>query len=154
MHFGKRRREKYIVVRKEGAVPIVPAAKFSKTGLNITELRFRQLDLYVVIVRIPDRVAVDRKQAVFAKRPLKVQVLDAAVSGIGREPVLLFELSVVPVHNGAANAELDPVLVFRSFFCCCHCFSIDGFAGAQPSGGKDSRANQHKKFARYTYHKI
>ena len=112
VHFGKRRREKRAaIVRKEPAVPIVPTAEFSKTGFDITELWLRQLQCYIVIVGIQDRVAVDRKQAVLAQRPLKVQVLDAAVSGIGREPVLLFELSVVAVHNGAANTELDPVFV-------------------------------------------
>ena len=102
-------------MRKESAVPIVPTAKFGKTGLDVTELRLRQLDLYVVIVGIPDPVAVDRKQAVLAESPLKVQVLDAAVRLIAWQPVLLLELCLIAARDYSANAELDPVLVFSGF---------------------------------------
>ena len=99
-------------------------------------------------------MTVDQEKAILAQSPLEVEVLNAAVSSIGREPVLLFELSVVAVHNGTANTELDPVLVLWRLFCCCrHCLAIGCFAGAQHGGGKGSRANQHKEFARYTYHK-
>ena len=111
VHFGKWRRKKHIIVREESAVSIVPTAKFGKTGLDVTELRLRQLDLYVVIVGIPDPVAVDRKQAVLAERPLKVQVLDAAVRLIAWQPVLLLELCLIAAGDYSANPELDPVLV-------------------------------------------
>ena len=104
-------------MREESAVPIVPTAKFGKTGFDVTELRLRQLDLYVVIVGIPDPVAVDRKQAVLAESPLKVQVLDAAVRLIAWQPVLLLELCLIAAGDYSANTELDPVFVFRGFFC-------------------------------------
>ena len=63
---GKLARKKYIIVRKESAVPVVPTAKFGKTGLDVTKFRLRQLHLYVVIVGIPDRVTINRKDGVFA----------------------------------------------------------------------------------------
>ena len=115
VHFGKWRRKKHVIVREESAVPIVPTAKFGKTGLDVTELRLRQLDLYVVIVGIPDGVAVDRKQAVLPESLLKVQVLDAAVRLIAWQPVLLLELCLIAAGDDSANPELDPVLVlFRA----------------------------------------
>ncbi len=68
--------------------------------------------------------------------------------------MLLFELSVVAVHNSAANTELDPVLVFWCLFCCCHRFSVGGIAGAQRAGSKSSRTNQHEESARGAHGEI
>src|SRR5439155_13706871 len=79
VHFGIRRLEKYIVVRKEPAVAIIPTAEFGKTSLDVAEVGFRQLHPYVVIVEIPERVTIDREQAVFVKSSLKVQILDPSV---------------------------------------------------------------------------
>jgi hypothetical protein len=155
VHLRNRRREPRAAMwGKKSSVAIIPTSKFGKTGFDITEIRLRQLQRDVVIVEIPKGVAINRKQAVLTHRLLKMQVLDTAVSGIGRKPMLLFELSVVAVHDRAANTELDPVLVlWRLFCCCCHRFSISGFATANCSGGKNSRKTQHKEFAR-GFHKI
>jgi hypothetical protein len=72
VHFGKWWFKEDVIVWKESAVSVIPTAELSKTSFDIAELWLRQLQRYVVIVGIPDRVAVDRKQAVFAQRPLKV----------------------------------------------------------------------------------
>src|ERR1700681_1750248 len=67
---------------------------------------------------------------------------------MGREQMLLFELSVVAVHNSAANTELDPVLVLWSLFCCRrHGFSVGGIARAKRADSKSSRTNQHEESA-------
>ena len=67
-------------MRKEPAVAIVPTAELGITGLDVTEIRLRQLHGYVVIVEIPDRVTVDRKHAVLVESSLEVQILDTAVN--------------------------------------------------------------------------
>ncbi len=126
-------------MREESAVPIVPTAKFGKTGLDVTELRLRQLDLYVVIVGIPDPVAVDRKQAVLAERPLKVQVLDAAVRLIAWQPVLLLELCLIAAGDYSANTELDPVLVLPG------CSSVSQLSLLCPSLVSPARSEQVRK---------
>src|SRR6266542_3619340 len=142
-------------MRKEAAVPIIPTAKFGKTSLDVTELWLRQLQCYVVIVEIPQGVAVERKQAIFVKSLLKVQILDPAVNFITREPVFLFKLRAISIRYYSANAEFDPVLVLRCLFgCCCHRFSIRGFASTKCAGGKSSRANQHEESASGAHREI
>ena len=84
VHFGIRRVEEDIVVREEPGVAIVPAAKLRVASLDVAEIRLRQLHGYVVIVEIPERVTIDRKERVFAHGPFKVQILDTAVNLIAR----------------------------------------------------------------------
>ena len=105
MHFGIGRVEKHIVVRKEPAVAIIPAAKFRVASLYVAEIRFRQLHGHVVIVEIPERVTIDRKYAVFVESSFKVQILDAAVNLIARKPVFLFELRAVATRDDAADSR-------------------------------------------------
>src|SRR5580765_4662931 len=66
VHFGIRRVEEDIVMRKEPRVPIVPTAKLPVPSLYVAEIRLRQLHCYIVIVEIPERVTIDRKERVFA----------------------------------------------------------------------------------------
>src|SRR6267142_863215 len=80
VHFGIRRLEEDIVVRKEPGVAIIPAAKFRVASLDVAEIGLRQLHGYVVIVDIPERVTIDGKERVFAHSSLDVQILYAAVN--------------------------------------------------------------------------
>src|SRR3954470_23695805 len=84
VHFGIRWFEEDIIVREEPGVAIVPAAKLGEASLDVTEIRLRQLHGYVVIVDIPERVTIDRKERVFAHAPFKVQILYTAVNLIAR----------------------------------------------------------------------
>src|SRR5262252_2203753 len=72
VHFWIRRLEEDVVVRKETAVAVVPSPKLGVTSLDVAEIRLRQLDCYVVIVEIPERVAIDRKERIFAHCPFEV----------------------------------------------------------------------------------
>src|SRR3954469_8784390 len=72
VHFGIRRVEEDIIVREETGVAIVPAAKLGVASLDVAEIRLRQLHGYVVIVEIPERVTINRKERVFAHGPLEV----------------------------------------------------------------------------------
>src|SRR5690349_8871056 len=80
VHFRIRRFKEDIVVREEPGIAIVPAAKLGVASLDVAEIRLRQLHCYVVIVEIPKRVTIDRKERVFADGSLKVQILDTAVN--------------------------------------------------------------------------
>src|SRR6476620_2563626 len=80
VHFGVRRVEKNIVVREESPVAVVPTAKLGVASLDVAEIRFRQLHCDVVIVEIPERMTIDRKERVFAHRSLKVQILNTSVN--------------------------------------------------------------------------
>jgi hypothetical protein len=66
VHLRVRWLEEHIVVRKETAIPIVPTSKLCVTSLDVAEIRFRQLHCYVIIVEIPQRVTIERKEDVFA----------------------------------------------------------------------------------------
>src|ERR1700745_2681744 len=73
MHFGNRWREPGATLcGQKSPVAIVPTPKFTETRLDVTEIWLRQLELYVVIVGIPNCVAVHRKQAILTNRPLIV----------------------------------------------------------------------------------
>src|SRR5438046_8232260 len=74
VHFGIRGIEEDIVVREEPCVAIVPVAKLGVASLNVAEIRLRQLHSDVVIVEIPERVTVDRKEHVFTHGTFKVQI--------------------------------------------------------------------------------
>src|SRR5205823_6603244 len=100
-----------IVVRKEPGIPVIPTAKFGVASFDVAEVRFRQLHRYVVIIEIPERVTVDRKYAVFVEGSLEVQILDAAVNLIARQPMFLFELRAVAARDHSADTELDPVFI-------------------------------------------
>ena len=157
VHFGIRRLEKYIVVREEPAVAIIPTAEFGKTSLDVAEVGFRQLHPYVVIVEIPERVTIDREQAVFVKSSLKVQILDPSVRLIAWQPVLFLELRPITAGDNSAHSELDPILVFfRLLFDSRsrHRFAVACVTGMNPSGGKSSRKNQHQESARGVCHNI
>src|SRR5438874_9244946 len=80
VHFGIRRVEEDIVVRKEPGIAIVPTAKLRVASLYVAEIRLRQLHGYIVIVDIPERVTIDGKERVFAHSPFKVQILYTAVN--------------------------------------------------------------------------
>src|SRR5882757_5035902 len=80
VHLGIRRLEEDIVVRKEPGVAIVPTAKLRVASLDVAEIRLRQLHRDVVIVDIPQRVTIDRKDAVFVESSFKVQILNAAIN--------------------------------------------------------------------------
>jgi hypothetical protein len=157
MHFGIGWREKRAaIVRKEPAVPVVPTAKFGETSLNVTELFLRQFHLNVVIVGVPDCVAINCKGRVFAKSLFVMQTLDPAVRLITWQPVFLLELRPVAARYYAADAELDPVVVFfgllfRGRSCC---LAIARVTGADRRSGKDSRKNQHQESARGVRHDI
>ena len=112
MHFGIGRIEKDIIVRKEPRIPVIPTAKLRVARLYVAEVRLRQLHRDVVIVDIPERVTIDRKQAVFVESSLKVQILDAAINLIARQPVFLFELCAIAARDHAADGELNPIFVF------------------------------------------
>src|SRR5258705_2959116 len=84
VHFGIRRLEEDIIVREEPRVAIIPAAKLGVASLDVAKIRLRQLHGYVVIVDIPKRVTIDRKERVFAHGSLDVQILYAAVNLIAR----------------------------------------------------------------------
>src|SRR4051812_24840892 len=80
VHLGIRRLEEDIGVRKETAVAVIPTAKLRVASLDVAKIRLRQLHGYVVIIEIPERVTIDRKDAVFVKGSFKVQILDTAVN--------------------------------------------------------------------------
>src|SRR4029453_15499593 len=84
VHFRIGRFKEDIVMRKEPGVAIVPAANLGVARLDIAEIRLHQLYGYVVIVEIPERVTIDRKEAVFVESSFKVQILDTAVNLIAR----------------------------------------------------------------------
>src|SRR5205814_4395587 len=99
-------------------------------------------------VEIPERVTIDRKQAILVESLLKMQVLDAATNITARQPVFLFELRAIAMRYYAANTEFDPVFVLWRLFCCrCHRFFIRRFASTKRAGGKSSRANQREESA-------
>src|SRR6516165_6485676 len=79
VHFGIRRVEKHIVVRKESRVAIIPTAKFGIASLDVAEVRLRQLHCYVVIVEIPECVTINREGRVFANGLFVMQGLYTAV---------------------------------------------------------------------------
>src|SRR5206468_3685769 len=145
----------HVIVRKKPGVTIVPSAKLRVPGLDVAEVRLRQLHRYIVIVEVPERVTIDREQSIFVERPFEVQILDATVRLIAWQPVLLLELRTITTRYYAADAELDPILVF--FGLLFRGGSSDRFAirsGANPSSGKGSRKNQHKESARGGLHNI
>src|SRR5947208_12442239 len=80
VHFGIRRIEKHIVVRKEPAIAVIPTAKLGVTTLEVAEIGFCELERYVVIVEIAEFVTSDRKLTVFAESTLQVQILNTAGS--------------------------------------------------------------------------
>src|SRR6476661_6212415 len=84
VHFGIRRVEEDVVMRKEPGVAIVPTAKLRVPSLDVAEIWLRQLHGYVVIVEIPECVTVNRKERIFADGPFKVQILDTAINLIAR----------------------------------------------------------------------
>src|SRR4029450_1128571 len=105
VHFWIRRLEEDIIVRKEPRVAIIPSAKLGVPGVYVAEIRLRQLHRDVVIVEIPERVTIDRKHTVFVERPFEVQVLDATVSLIAWQPVLLLELRAIAARDPSADSE-------------------------------------------------
>src|ERR1051325_5628156 len=118
--------------RNKTAIAIVPASKFAVTRLDVAELRLYQLQLHVVIVNVPERVAVDRQRRVFADAVLVMQVLDPSVDLVARQPVLLFELRPVATGNDSADAKLNPIVVLgRVLRCCSGRLSAARFAGLQ-----------------------
>src|SRR4029077_2711697 len=80
VHFGIRRLKEDIVVREESGVAIVPAAKLGVASLDVAEIRLRQLHCDVVIVEVPERVTINRKERIFTHGPFKVQILDTTVN--------------------------------------------------------------------------
>src|SRR6266403_717301 len=72
VHLGIRRLEEDIGGREGPGVAIIPAAKLRVASLDVAEIRLRQLHGYVVIVDIPKRVTIDRKERVFAHGSLDV----------------------------------------------------------------------------------
>src|SRR4051812_3583056 len=112
VHFGIRRIEKHIVVRKESAVAVIPTAKLGVTSLEVAEIGFGELKRYVVIVEIPECVTSDRELSVFADSSLQVQILYTAVGLIAWKPVFLFELRTIAASDDSAHSELDPIFVF------------------------------------------
>src|SRR5215510_1477141 len=72
VHFWIRRLEENIVVREESAVAVVPTSKLGVTSLDVAEIRLRQMQFYVVIVEIPERVTVERKEDILAHGSLDV----------------------------------------------------------------------------------
>jgi hypothetical protein len=101
-------------------------------------------------------VAIDRKQAVFVESTFEVQILDAAVRLIARQPVFLFELCAIAARDDSADSELDPVFVFfRLLFGGRGSYSFTiACPAANPSGSKSSRKNQHEESARGVCHNI
>src|SRR5256885_400644 len=112
VHFGVRRVKKHIVRRKNPAAAVIPTAKLCVASLDVAEVGFRELERYVVIVEIPERVTIDRKLRVFADSSLQVQILNTAVSLIAWKPVFLFELRTIAASDDSADSELDPIFVF------------------------------------------
>src|SRR5205823_10639902 len=112
VHFGVGRVEKHVIVRKKPGVTIVPSAKLRVPGLDVAEVRLRQLHRYIVIVEVPERVTIDREQSIFVESPFEVQILDATVRLIAWQPVLLLELRAIATRYYAADSELDPIFVF------------------------------------------
>ena len=93
-------------------------------------------------------MTIDREDAVFVESSFEVQILDATVNLIARQPVFLFELRAVAARDDSADCELNPVLVlFGLFFCCRRGLAI-ALTGAHRSDGKTSRANQHEQSRR------
>src|SRR5690242_2441788 len=95
VHFRIRRIEKDVIVRKEPAVAIVPTPKLGVASFDVAEVRFRQLHRKIVVVEIPERMTINRKYAVFVECSLEMQILDASVNLIARQPVFLFELCAI-----------------------------------------------------------
>src|SRR5436305_8300239 len=112
VHFGIRRIEKHIIVRKEPAIAVIPTAKLCVTSLEVAKVGFGQLERYVVIVEIPKRVTSERELSVFADSSLQVQILNTAVSLIAWKAVFLFELRTIAASDDSADCELDPIFVF------------------------------------------
>jgi hypothetical protein len=44
-----------------------------------------------------------------------VQILDAAVNLIARQPVFLFELRAIAIRDDSADTEFNPIFVFFGF---------------------------------------
>jgi len=78
------------------AVAIIPTAEFGKTSLDVARLGSTVAPL-CRNREIPERVTIDREQAVFVKSSLKVQILDPCVRLIAWQPVLFLELA--PDHR-------------------------------------------------------
>src|SRR5215813_3678674 len=72
MHLGIRRIEEDIVMWKETAVAVVPTSKLRVARLDVAEIRFRQLHVYVVIVEVEQSMAIEREKDVFAHRSLEM----------------------------------------------------------------------------------
>jgi hypothetical protein len=101
-------------------------------------------------------VTIDRKHAVFIESSLKVQILDAAINLIARQPVFLFELGAIAASDHAADAELNPIFVFFGLLFgrrCGYSFAI-ARPTANPGGGKCSRKNHYQESARGVCHSI
>src|SRR5262245_705791 len=155
MHFGISRVEEDIIVRKKSPVAVIPTPKLSVPSLDVAEIGLRQLHGYVVIVEIPERVTIDRKERVFSDSSFKAEILDTAVNLIARQPVFLFELRAIALRDDSPDSELDPILVFFGLlFRCRSDRLLVTRATANSSGGKSSRKNQHQESASGVCHTI
>ena len=102
-------------------------------------------------------MAINCKGRVFAKSLFVMQTLDPAVRLITWQPVFLLELRPVAARYYAADAELDPVVVFFGLlFRGVAVVALPSLVSPArtASSGKDSRKNQHQESARGGFHNI
>src|SRR5215471_19202890 len=78
-----------------------------------------------------------------------MQILDAAVRLVARQPMFLFELRAIAAGYYSAYPELNPILVlFGLFFGSRSRGLAIALTGAHRSDGKASRTDQHEKSKR------
>src|SRR5205085_12399256 len=111
--FRMARRKPKPVTREKPALAVVPASKFRITGADVTDAGKIQVDFYIVIVVIENRVAIDGQRSL-ADGALEMHVLNPA-ENVARHSVLLLKLRIVAGDVQAADSQFDPVLR-RLFF--------------------------------------
>ena len=116
MHFRDRRWEPSAVVREKTPVAVIPIAKLAEASTDVADIRLRQIELHVIVVRVPNGASIDGEGAVFPDRLFIVQILYPAEHFITGQSVFLFELRAIAVRDHPADAQLDPVFGFGGLF--------------------------------------
>ena len=107
--------------------------------------------MYVVVVDIPERVAINSQRRVFANGLFVMQAVYPPVRLIAWQPVLLLELGAVAGRDDSSDTELDPILILFGLLFRGRSrlrFVVACLTGTNPRDGKSSRKDQHHESAR------